>query len=228
MEALLPVLRPDELTLLIDHLPDGHPAADLRSGEGAHPGRRPDQDRPRVPRGVVVGGGRRRRRPDRPRAARRIGLPRTRRGARGRPRRRAPVVDAEPAGQRRDGRRPRHPRRAVGPRPAEQRRRDLRDAARARRSPAAMPRWSHRAPAPRTASSSSWRSRHPGGDAGAGRGAQGRCRRCAQGPAARRRRAARREPRGDHRDRPDRQPRHRVRTASGWRPSAATSSTRWR
>ena len=47
---------PTSSTLLIDHLPDGHPAAGVRPGEGAHPGRRPDQDRPRVPGSVVVGG----------------------------------------------------------------------------------------------------------------------------------------------------------------------------
>ena len=60
MEALLPLLRPDRA------LPAQRPpacadaTARLRSGEGAHPGGRPDQDRPRVPRGVVVdrGGGR--------------------------------------------------------------------------------------------------------------------------------------------------------------------------
>ena len=33
----------------------GHAGAAVRPGKGAHPGRRPDQDRPRVPRGVVVG-----------------------------------------------------------------------------------------------------------------------------------------------------------------------------
>ena len=34
----------------------GHPAADLRPGEGPHPRGRPDQDRPRVPGGLVVDG----------------------------------------------------------------------------------------------------------------------------------------------------------------------------
>ena len=56
MEALLPVLRPAELSLLTDHLPARTPRADLRPGEGPHPRGRPDQDRPRVPRGVVVVG----------------------------------------------------------------------------------------------------------------------------------------------------------------------------
>ena len=66
---------PTELSLLSDHLPAQHAAADLRPREGPHPGRRPDQDRPGVPRGVVVDGGGRRRRAHRPRGARRVGFP---------------------------------------------------------------------------------------------------------------------------------------------------------
>ena len=60
MEALLPLLRPTELSTLSDHLPRRHPAADLRSGEGPHPRGRPDQDRPRVPGSLLVDGGGRR------------------------------------------------------------------------------------------------------------------------------------------------------------------------
>ena len=84
MEALLPVLRPTQPALLYDQLPAGTPAAGLRSREGAHQGGRPDQDGQGVPRGVVVGGGDRRGRPDRRRASRWLGLPRARRGAHGR------------------------------------------------------------------------------------------------------------------------------------------------
>ncbi len=46
---------PDEHALLTDQLAERHTGPAVRPGEGAHPGRRPDQDRPRVPRGVVVG-----------------------------------------------------------------------------------------------------------------------------------------------------------------------------
>ncbi len=60
MEALQPVLRPHALGLLIDHLPPVLAAAGVRPGEDPHPCRGPDQDRPRVPRGVLVGRGRRR------------------------------------------------------------------------------------------------------------------------------------------------------------------------
>ncbi len=49
MEALLPLLRPTELVDAVRSPAGGHPAADLRSGEGPHPRGRPDQDRPRVP-----------------------------------------------------------------------------------------------------------------------------------------------------------------------------------
>ena len=119
MEALLPLLRPADLVTLPSHLPAGHAAADLRPGEGPHPGRRPDQDRPRVPRGVLVGGRGRRGRPDRPRGARRVGVRRLRRRPRRRARRRPSVVDAEPAHRRgRPG--PRHPAGAVGAGPAAQ------------------------------------------------------------------------------------------------------------
>ncbi len=57
----------------------GHAAAGVRPGEGAHPRRRSDQDRTRVPRGVLVGGRDRWRRPDRRRTTRWLRLPRTRR-----------------------------------------------------------------------------------------------------------------------------------------------------
>ena len=57
---------------------------------------------------------------------------------------------------------------------------------------------------------------------------EGRRGRRAQGPAARRCGDAGRQPRRDHRDRPDRQPGRPPPRASGWPPSAATSSTRWR
>ena len=57
MEALLPLLRPTELSLLSDHLPSANAAAGLRSGEGSHSGGGPDQDRPRVPRSLLVDGG---------------------------------------------------------------------------------------------------------------------------------------------------------------------------
>ena len=82
----------------------------------------------------------------------------------------------------------------------------------------------HRAPRCRAAG----RSRHARGDVGAGCRAQARCDRSAEGSVARRCRAARRQPRRHHRDRPDRQPSHRTRRANGWPPSAATSSTRSR
>ena len=60
MEALLPLLRPDRAFPAQRPSARADAAAGLRSGEGSHPGGRPDQDRPRVPRSVVVdrGGGR--------------------------------------------------------------------------------------------------------------------------------------------------------------------------
>ena len=56
MEALLPLLRPHGVVDAVRSPAGRHPAADLRSGEGPHPRCRPDQDRPRVPGGVVVDG----------------------------------------------------------------------------------------------------------------------------------------------------------------------------
>ena len=153
MEALLPVLRPTDLSTLTDHLPAGHPAAGLRPREGPHPRRRPDQDRPRVPRGVVVDGGGRRRRADRSRGAGRVGVRRTRRRSIRGARRRAPVVDAEPAcptSRRWSSTSGRRRRRGVSS-PASTR--SSRCCAPTSR-PAATPRSSPPAPAPRTASSS--------------------------------------------------------------------------
>ena len=60
MEALLPLLRPDRSGAALRSPSCRHPAAGLRSGEGPDPRRRPDQVRPRVPRGVVVERGGRR------------------------------------------------------------------------------------------------------------------------------------------------------------------------
>ena len=75
MEALAPVLRPERLGLLVDHLPTVCPGAALRPREGPHQGSRPDQDRPGVSRGVLVGSGRRRRRAHRHRTVGRVGVP---------------------------------------------------------------------------------------------------------------------------------------------------------
>ena len=155
MEALLPVLRPDGVALLDRSTGRRHAGAGLRPGKGPHPRGRPDQDRPRIPRRVVVGGRGRRRFADRRRATRRIGLPRTRRGARCCAAVRAPVVDAVPA-VRRVGDRTGHPRRSVGARPSARYRRDLRDAARARGDRRGPPPSSRPVPEPRIASSSSW------------------------------------------------------------------------
>ena len=52
MEALLPVLRPDDHALLTDQLADGTPVLVCDPEKGAPPGRRPDQDGPRILRGV--------------------------------------------------------------------------------------------------------------------------------------------------------------------------------
>ena len=46
MEALMPVLGAAELTPLTDASAGRHAAAGVRPGEGPHPRRRPDQDRP--------------------------------------------------------------------------------------------------------------------------------------------------------------------------------------
>ncbi len=188
----------------------GHSAADLRPREGPHPRGRPDQDRPGVPGGVLVDGGGGRRRADRHRGDGRIGIHRTRRRAGRGPRRRSPLVDAEPA-ERRVRAGGQHPPCAVGARQAEQRRRDLRDAARARRDGRLRggrhPRHRHRAPRRRAAR----RIRHARNDVGARRRPEGGRRRGAQGPAARRCGGVRGQPRGDHRDRSDRQPGHRDR-----------------
>ena len=158
----------------------------------------------------MVGGRDRRRRADRHRAARRLGLPRPRRGPLRRRRGRASVVDAEPARQR-VGARDRHPARTVGAGSAARPRRDVRDAARPRGDGRLRrrrhPRRRHRAPRRRAAR----RIRRSRNDVGVrGRAEAGRGRR-AQGTAARRRGAAWREPRRHHRDRPDRQPRRRHR-----------------
>ena len=103
----------------------------------------------------MVDGGGRRRRADRPRGAGRIGISRARRRRSRGARRRAPVVDAEPA-ERRGGDRARHP--------ARRRRRAASSRASTRSSrccaptsrPVATPPSSRPAPAPRTASSSNW------------------------------------------------------------------------
>ena len=49
MEALLPLLRHRRVVDTVRSPSGGHPAADLRSGEGPHACGRPDKDRPRVP-----------------------------------------------------------------------------------------------------------------------------------------------------------------------------------
>ena len=95
----------------------------------------------------------RRRRPDRHRGTRRLGIPRSRRGAGAGTQRRPSLVDDQPARRaRRDG--SRGARRAVGPGPAEWRRRDFRDVAR----PCAH-RWPGRRRRP------GYRNRTPGGRA---------------------------------------------------------------
>ena len=228
MEALLPLLRPTELALLSDHLPAGTPLlicdpekVRTRAADLIKTGREFLEASWST---AAVGG-------DVPidiEALGASGFRRARRRARRRPRRRAPVVDAEPAAatsRRSTSTSGRRRRRAASSATST---RSSRCCARTSR-PAATPSSSPRAPAPRTASSSSWpnptlpqrcwsRARHPK----AGR------RRRAQGPAARRRGDRRGQPRRHHRDRPDRQPGHRAPKASGWPPSAATSSTRWR
>ena len=167
MEALLPLLRPTELSTLSDHLPAGTPllicdpekvrtrAADLiKTGreflEASWSTAAVGGD---VPIDIEALG-----------ASGFVDLDDARiRGPRGR----APVVDAEPA-LRRVGDGARHPARAVGARSAVQRRRDLRDAARPR-----CDRWlrsrrhpwhRHRAPRRRAAR----RIRHSRNDVGAG------------------------------------------------------------
>ena len=49
------MLNPDELTLLIDHLPAGTPLLVCDPEKVRTRAADPDQDRPGVPRGVVVG-----------------------------------------------------------------------------------------------------------------------------------------------------------------------------
>ena len=72
MEALLPVLRPGRSRATDRTAGRRHAGVGVRPGKGAHPGRRPDQDRPRIPGGVVVGRGHgRRQRARRRRATRR-------------------------------------------------------------------------------------------------------------------------------------------------------------
>ncbi len=185
MEALLPVLRPDDMTLLTDQLADGTPVLVCDPEKVRTRAARPDQDRPRIPRRVLVGGRGRRRFADRRRAARRIGIPRTRRGAGCRAAVRAPVVDAEPT-LRRVGDRAGHPRRAVSPRPSARHRRDLRDAARARgdRRGRRRRRAGHWNRASRRRAVG--RIRYAGNDVGVGSRAQARRGRGAQGSTARR------------------------------------------
>ena len=67
MEALAPVLV-DGMELLVDVVPAGTVVAGERPGAGPQPRRRPVRDQPGVPRRVVGGRGRRRRRAGRPRA----------------------------------------------------------------------------------------------------------------------------------------------------------------
>ena len=190
MEALLPLLRPTELSLLSDHLPAQTPLlvcdpekVRTRAADLIKTGREFLEASWST---AAVGG-------DAPIDLEALGAS----GylelddvAAGGPRGRAPVVDAEPA-ERRVGDRAGHPPVAVGPRPAVGRRRDLRDAARARRHRRIGGRRhaGHRHGAPRRRAAG--RSRYARGDAGAGRDAQGRRRRRAQGPAARRRGAGR-------------------------------------
>ncbi len=156
MEALLPVLRPTELALLHDQLPAAARRAGLRPREGAHPRRRPDQDRSRVPRGVVVGGGDRRQTRRSTSSSSAVRASATSRAARsganatGHPWWTLSQLANESA------RRARHPARPVGAWPAARSRRDVRDAAGPRRDGWRSPRSSPPAPAPRTASSSSW------------------------------------------------------------------------
>ena len=217
MEALLPVLRPDELTLLTDHLPEGTPVlvcdpekVRTRAADLIKTGREFLEASWSV---AAIGGDA----PDRPRSS--SAGPASANSARCARRRgrRPPVVDAEPAGDESAV--------ELDIRPAPsargqqmQRRRDLRHAARARRHRWLRRRRRPRAPAPRTASSSSsanptprQRMLEPGDAPEAG------CRRRAQGPAARRRGDARRQPGRHHRDRSDRQPgrRHRRQAAGG-------------
>ena len=66
MESLAPVLV-DEMELLVDLMPDGHPRAGARPGAGAQPRPRPGRHQRGVPRRELGGGRRRRHRPDRPR-----------------------------------------------------------------------------------------------------------------------------------------------------------------
>ena len=229
MEALLPVLRPDDLVAADRSAGAGHAGADVRSGEGAHPGGRPDQDRPRVPRGDVVG---RRRSAVTPRStssnSAASGFRRPRRGPGRGARRRASLVDAEPAA-RRVGDGTGHPAGAVGARVSNRDideifamlRAHVRDG-RVRRGGRARHR--NRAPRRRTTR----RIRHPGNDVGAGRDAEApalsacsraRCTTASSCPAPTWSSSPR--PTSPATGRPP--PR-----ASGWRPSGATPSTRWR
>ena len=54
MEALLPLLRPDRPVGAVRPPARGHAASGLRPREGPHPCRRSDQDRPGIPRSVLV------------------------------------------------------------------------------------------------------------------------------------------------------------------------------
>ena len=162
MEALLPVLRPGDHALLTDQLADGTPVlvcdpekVRTRAADLIKTGREfLEASWSVAAMGGDVGA-------DRRRAAGRIGIRRTGRGAgRGAPVR-APVVDVEPA-VRRVGDRAGHPGRAVSARRAATRhRRHLRDAARARQRPAGTPRSSRPGREPRTAWSSGWPSPTP-------------------------------------------------------------------
>ena len=185
MEALLPLLRPTELSTLSDHLPAGTPLlicdpekVRTRAADLIKTGREFLEASWST---AAVGG-------DVPidiEALGASGFVELDDARAGRPRGRPSVVDAAPA-VRRVGARTRHPAGAVGARAAAQHRRDLRDAARARRDRRLRrrrhPRHRHRAPRRRAAR----RIRHSRNDVGARRGAEAGRRRGAQGSAARR------------------------------------------
>ena len=141
MEALLPVLRPGRSRAADRSAGRGHAGAAVRPGEGPHPGRRPDQDRPRIPGGVLVGRRHGHLGDSAPVDVEQLGgsgfaeLDDVRAAARPV---RPSVVDAEPA-VRRVGRRAGHPGGAVGARASARYRRHLRDAARPRLRPAGTP-----------------------------------------------------------------------------------------
>ena len=116
-------------------------------------------------------------------------------------------MDPQPARQRlRGSAAARHPSRPVGARSAAQPGRDLRDAARSRDDRRSRRRGHPRGGHVYACRRATRRIRHAGNDVGAGGAAEGGRGRGPQGPAARRRRPARRQPGRDHRDRPDRQP----------------------